>query len=164
MLFCEPLEGHTTGNDIFIKVDTFFKGVGFSWDKCIGVCTDGAAAMTGKNIGCQSKVKSATNTSIIFTHCMIHREALVAKKMSTDLHAVLIVAINIINYIKSNALNSRLFCNLFQDMDSEYQSLLLLTDIRWLSKGRSLHRLVDLKEEVMIFLSGKNSLLEAFFS
>ena len=62
MLFYQLLEGQTTGNDIFIKVDTFFKGVGFSWDNCIGVCTDGAAVMTGKNIGFQSKVISATNT------------------------------------------------------------------------------------------------------
>ena len=68
--------------------------------------------MTGKNIGFQSKVKPATNTSITFTHCMIHREALVAKKMSTDLYEVLSVAIKIINYIKSNALSSRLFRNL----------------------------------------------------
>ena len=120
MLFCQTLEGQTTGNDIFIKVDAFFKRVGFSWDNCIGVCTDSAAAVTGKNIGFQSKVKSATNTSVTFTHCMIHREALVAKKMSTDLHEVLSVAIKIINYIKSNALNSRLFRNLCQDMNSEY--------------------------------------------
>ena len=83
--------------------------------------------------------------------------------MSADLHEVLSVAIKIINYIKSDALNSRLFRNLCQDMDSEYQSLLLHTEVWWLSKGRSLHRLVDLKEEVMIFLSGKNSPLEAFF-
>ena len=140
MLFCQPLEGLTTGNNIFIKVDTFFKGVGFSWDNCIGVCTDGAASMTGKNIGFQSKVKSATNTSITFTHCMIHGEALVAKKMFTDLHEVLSIAIKIINYIKSNVLNSRLFRNLCQDMNSEYQSLLLHTEVRWLSEGRFLRR------------------------
>ena len=57
---------------------------------------------------------------------MIHGEALVAKRMSTDLHEVLSAAIKIINYIKSNALNSCLFRNLCQDMDSEYQSLLLI--------------------------------------
>ena len=65
MLFCQPLEGQTTGNDISIKVGIFFKGVGFSWDSCIGVCTDGAAAMTGENIAFQSKVKSATNTQLL---------------------------------------------------------------------------------------------------
>ena len=96
--------------------------------------------MTGKNIRFQSKVKSTTNTLITFTHCIIHREASVDKKMSTDLHKVLSVAIKIINYIKSNALNSRLFRNLCQDMDSEYQSLLLHTEVRWLSEGRFLRR------------------------
>ena len=117
MLFCQSLEGQNTENDIFIRVDTFFKEVSFSWDNCIGVCTHGPAAMSGKNIGFQSKVNSATNTLITFTHCMIHRETLVAEKMSTDLHEVLSVAIKIINYIKSNALNSRLFRNLCKDMN-----------------------------------------------
>lgn len=40
------------------------------------MCTDGAAAMTGQDLGFTAFVK-AGNDHITFTHCMIHREALV---------------------------------------------------------------------------------------
>lgn len=76
--------------------------------------TDGAAAMTGQDLGFTAFVK-AGNDHITFTHRMIHREALVVKKIAPE----------IINFIKSRALNSRLFKNLCIDMDSDYTSLLL---------------------------------------
>ena len=82
LLFCQPFHGRTTGMDIFQIVDNFFTEVGLFWTDCVGVCTDGAAAMTGHTAGFHARVRSASDTStcITFTHCMIHREALVAKK------------------------------------------------------------------------------------
>ncbi len=47
VLFCTPLEGKCTGEDIFTKLDNKLKEERLSWDGCIGVCTDGAAAMLG---------------------------------------------------------------------------------------------------------------------
>ena len=47
LLFCKPLHGRTTGMDIFQKVDEFFTEVGLSRTDIVGVCTDGAASMTG---------------------------------------------------------------------------------------------------------------------
>ncbi|XP_013773307.1 SCAN domain-containing protein 3-like [Limulus polyphemus] len=103
----------------------FFKEVGLEWNNCVGVCTVGAAVMTGRIVGFQIKVKSATNGPTTFTHCMIHREALVVKKMSADLNAVLQDAIKVINFIKSRALNSRLFASLCDKMESNFSTLLL---------------------------------------
>ena len=88
LLFCQPLHGLTTGIDIFQTVDDFFQEVGLLWTDCVGVCTDGAAAMTGHTAGFHARVRSASDTPITFIHCMIHREALVAKKISPDLNAV----------------------------------------------------------------------------
>lgn len=65
--------------------------------------------MTGRHDGVISKVKSVANAHITFTHCMIHREALAGKKVSLDLNSVLQDAVRIINFIKSRALNTRLF-------------------------------------------------------
>nr|CAI5849659.1 unnamed protein product [Callosobruchus analis] len=44
-------------------------------------------------------------------------------------------AIKIANYIKSTALNSRLFTLLCEDLDSDHKILLFHTEVRWLSKG-----------------------------
>ena len=72
-------------------------------------------------------------------------------------------AVKIINFIKSRALNSRLFKNLCIDMDSDYTSLLLHAEVRWLSRGRSMKRLLTLKDEVLIFLTEQNSNLADYF-
>jgi hypothetical protein len=163
LLFCRPLDGHTTGEAIFQNIDEFFKEMGLKWEDCVGVCTDGAAAMTGINVGFYAKVKSVSKGPITFTHCMIHREVLAAKKISAELNAVLQDSVKIINYIKSRALNSCLFSNLCEQMGSEFNSLLLHTEVRWLSRGWALRRLVVLKNEVMLFLSERNSDLVKYF-
>ena len=57
LLFCKPLHGHTTiGMDIFQKVDEFFMEVALFWTYCVGVCTDGAAVMTGHTAGFHARV------------------------------------------------------------------------------------------------------------
>ena len=113
--------------------------------------------MTGSISGFQVRFKSASNGPTTFTHCMIHREALVAKKIYPDFNTVLQDAVEVINLIKSRALNSRLFANLFEEMESNFTTLLLHTEVRWLSKGRALTRLLVLKSEIILFLSENNS-------
>ena len=138
-------------------VDNFFQEVGLFWTDCVGVCTDGAAAMTGHTAGFYARVRSTSDTSITFTHCMIHREALVAKKIYPDLNAVVQDAVQIINFIKSRAQNTRIFANLCGEMESEFKTLLLHCEVRCLSKAKALKRLLMLKNEVVIFLIEKNS-------
>ncbi len=46
-LFSKELEGRATGEEIFKMLDTFMVEEKLSWEKCVSVCTDGAAAMTG---------------------------------------------------------------------------------------------------------------------
>ena len=94
---------------------------------------------------------------------MIHREALAAKHMSFDLDAVLRDVVKIINYIKNNALNSRLFANLCKEQDSNYTSLLMHAEIRWLSRGYSIQRLLQLKDERVMFLTEQKSAFAELF-
>ena len=42
------MEGTCPGEDIFTKPDDKLKEEGLSWDECIGVCADAAAAMLGE--------------------------------------------------------------------------------------------------------------------
>ncbi|XP_068234378.1 protein FAM200A-like [Palaemon carinicauda] len=78
-----------------------------------------------------------------------------SRTLPDEMRDVLNVAIKVVNFIKSGALNSRLFKLLCKDMDSEHEALLFHTNIRWLSKGNMLERLYELREEVIIFLDSQ---------
>lgn len=85
-------------------------------------------------------------------HCCIHREQLAVKKMPSCLKTVLDEAVKIVNSIKGKALNSRLFKVLCEEMGSEHTKLLFHTEVRWLSRGKVLSRLFELRDEVKLFL------------
>ena len=152
MLFCSTLEGTCTGRDIFNKLDSKMREEGLSWENCISVCTDGAGAMQGTRRGLKAKVLEVV-PHVKFTHCIIHREALASKNLEPQLRNVLQTAIKVVNFIKSRPVNTRLFATLCQEMGSEHESLLFHTEVRWLSRGKVLTRLFELREEVRIFLS-----------
>lgn len=155
LLLCTPLETNTTGEEIFKVIDCYMTKHNIDWKKCIDVHSDGAAAMVGKIKGTVSKIKNIApgcNSS----HCILHRYALVVKKMPAELKEVLDEAVKIINYVKSRPLQSRLFKKVCEEMGSQYQSLLMHTEIRWLSRGKALARLYELREELKVFQMGRN--------
>jgi hypothetical protein len=86
---------------------------------CKAICTDSAAVLTGSKKGFKAKVNEIL-PSILFTHCTIHREALASKKLEPFVNEVLQDAIRVINFIKSKALNSRLFTILYNDHKNYY--------------------------------------------
>ena len=143
-------------------IDFFYK-TELSWSKLVGVCTDGAPAMIGANSALISLGKPK-NPAIQETHCMIHTAALVSKTIPKRLHEHMSVVIKVVNYVKSSALNTRLFSKLCKDMDADHTELLYQTQICWLSKGNMLSRIFELREEVKWFLVAKqkHDLLLAF--
>jgi len=118
--------------------------------------------MIGANSGLISLVKQK-NPAIQGTHCMIHKAALVSKTIPKRLHEHMSVVIKVVNYVKSSALNIRLFSKLCKDMDAAHTALLFHTQVRWLSKGNMLSRIFELRE-VKLFLVAKqkHDLLLAF--
>lgn len=97
-------------------------------------------------------------------HCIIHREALASKRMSPKLQEVLNDAAKTIYFIKSRLLNARLFKKLCNGVGSEHHQLLLHTDVRWLSRGKTLQRLFELREQVGDFLSEHSHPLAALLN
>ena len=165
ILFCQSLATTTKGIDIFSKTNYFFqdKDNQLEWKNCVAVCSDGAPSMLGVHRGFASYVKEV-NPNIIITHCMIHREALVALDLQPELYTVMQDVIKMINYIKSSALNSRLFESLCNGIGSEHVHLLYYSETRWLSRGNVLRRVYELQSEISVLLKEKNHKLAGIFN
>ncbi|XP_051784716.1 protein FAM200A-like [Erpetoichthys calabaricus] len=162
-LFCKPVPLRTTGEDLFAMLNDFFIANKLEWSSCIGICTDGAAAMTGHKSGVVARVRTVS-PNIISTHCMIHREALASKNLNESFGEVLNTCIKLVNWIKCRPLNGRLFAALCEESGSDHRHLLLHTEVRWLSRGKVLQRVFELRSELASFLMDKNSELVKFVS
>ncbi|XP_042239893.1 uncharacterized protein LOC121878000, partial [Homarus americanus] len=74
-----------------------------------------------------------SNSECQRVQCMIHRFALVSKTLPDALCKILEAVVKCINFVKAGDLNSRLFQNLCRGMDSEHETLLFYSNVRWLS-------------------------------
>ena len=151
LLFSESLTADTKASTIFKTVEKVFKDKQIPMSNVIACATDGAPAMIGRHHGFIQHMKTAS-PGILAIHCIIHRQHLVAKHLSAELHESLQVFIKAVNKIKTSPSNDRLFRKLCQEKDEEFQRLLLHTEVRWLSKGNCLRRLHDLFDTVVTFL------------
>ncbi|KAI6659423.1 SCAN domain-containing protein 3 [Oopsacas minuta] len=146
------LPTNTTSSQIFDGLNNYIVDQsGLDWKFCVGVCTDGAAAMTGRHSGVVAKIKEVA-PDCESTHCFIHRENLATKKMSKELNDVLC---QVVNHVKANALNSRLFASLCDQMGADHIQLLLHAELRWLSRGKVSSRVFELRNELTTFLLDK---------
>ena len=152
ILFCKPLETRTTGEAIFGLLDSFVTSHGLTWTKCVGICTDGAKAMTGKHSGVVTRVQ-AVAPDATWVHCSIHREALAAKGMPDSLKDVLDNTVKMVNLVKARPLSSRVFSALCNEMGSDHVTLLLHTEVRWLSRGKILTLFFELQDELKVFFT-----------
>lgn len=82
-----------------------------------------------------------------------HREALVAKTIGPQLKNVLDDVVKMVNFIKMRPLKSRLFSLLCEAMESQFTKLILHTEVRWLSRGKVLSRVHELKDELIVFFT-----------
>ena len=155
LLFCRPLKTTPQAADVMQLVEDFFEEEGLNWGKLVGACTDEAPVMMGARSGF-AKLLKQKNPKVVTQHCIIHREALASRTMTQPLNETLDTAIILVNFVKASALNFRLFRRLCQDLESDYERLMFHTDVRWLSKGHMLNRLVHLLPEVTQFLQERN--------
>lgn len=153
---CKELTETTTGRDVFNIINNYLEKNSISWKFCNSICTDGAPSMTGSIKGFVTIAKEQ-NPGIMTTHCFLHREALVAKSIVGDLKLVLDQVVKMVNYIKSKPKNVRLFAKLCEFMEADHLTLIIHTEVRWLSKGKVLSRFYELRNELLIYFTMENS-------
>lgn len=100
-LFCKHLESNTKAEDIFNVINEYIMKARISWSKCVGLCTDGAKAMSGHLSGLGARIKKVA-PECQSTHCVIHREALASKVMPANLKSVLMDSVKVISRSSSN--------------------------------------------------------------
>ena len=77
---------------------------------------------------------------------MIHLYAVASKTLPASLRVVLESVIKIVNYVKTQALNTCLFKELCKDMNADHEVLLFYTAVHWLSKGNVINRVFEMKD------------------
>uniref|UniRef100_A0A0L8I4U3 HAT C-terminal dimerisation domain-containing protein n=1 Tax=Octopus bimaculoides TaxID=37653 RepID=A0A0L8I4U3_OCTBM len=107
--------------------------------------------MLGCRSGFQTMVKEKF-TNATGTHCTLRRQALTVKTMPDHLKNVLNDVVKAVSFLKANSLNLRLFTYLCKDNGSEFETFLLYSGVRWLSKRRVLKRVFVLRKEIHEFL------------
>lgn len=163
LLFCTEMSSSSTGLDVFELIDKYIDSRSLSWNHCVGFCTDGATSMTDRYSPLKSKIQEVAKNAVTFTHCFIHREHLAAEKLSPCLHEILLQSAQILSFVKNSASDSQMLTTLCEEVGSEHVNLPLNAEVRWLSKGRILTRLFELRHEIEILLHQRHSDLARYF-
>ncbi|XP_065660386.1 general transcription factor II-I repeat domain-containing protein 2A-like [Hydra vulgaris] len=161
LLDIDHMKDTTKGEDILSEVKKTLVKFELPEKKLCGVTTDGASALTGKNIEFIALLKKSINHEIISYHCIIHQEQLCAKVL--EMKNVMELVVHTVNFIRSRGLNHRHFKQLLEGCGSEAEDVIYFSQVRWLSRAATLKRFWILLPEIVLFLKikGKDtSLLE----
>ena len=115
--------------------------------------------MMGKSKEFVNKVKK-TNPDVQITRYFWHREARMAKTLPDEHKEGLDTAVKPVNFIKTSPLKLRLFEILCKEKGEDHKDLLLYTEVRWLSQGRVLLPIYELKEQIMLFLADQKAVFK----
>ena len=120
------------GIDLFNRIDNSILTNNLDLEKCISLSTDGAKAMSGSYCGLRSLIQECA-LMVKWMHCMIHRKASVARKLSPELGDTVDVDTKFINFIKTRPSKSRVFQKLCAEINAKHRSLLFYCLSKWLS-------------------------------
>ncbi|XP_032064570.1 SCAN domain-containing protein 3-like [Thamnophis elegans] len=149
------LPERTQGIDIYNAVMEAFSSQDIRPEKVVSITSDGAPSIVGPASGFIQLFVKEIKHQVIQFHCIIHQEALCARESSKNFDIVLKDVIKMVNYIMAHALDFRQFKALLEEVEAQYNGLLMYNNVRWLSKGRVLERFVACLDEIRLFMNEK---------
>ena len=135
LLFCKPILKNCRAHELFAILNNFFQENNLQWKYCVGLCTDGAPAMSGRFGGLRTLVQGVA-VNVKWTYCLIQREALASQQFSGDLNGVLKAVVKTVNFIKVRPLKARLFQRLCDELEAEQNNLFFYCSARCFPKAK----------------------------
>ena len=75
---------------------------------------------------------------------------------------VMSIVIKTFNFIRSKGLHHREFQELLHSVDADFQDIPYYIEVRWLSRGKMLKRVFELKNAIQAFLEAKGNPIAEF--
>ncbi|GFG37021.1 hypothetical protein Cfor_05726 [Coptotermes formosanus] len=151
-------------SDLFKSVITTLNRLGQNLTNLSDVITDGAPAMEGRGEELvelmQEEVTKNGINNVMKYYFLIHQEKLCAKSLKAE--SVIRVVVNVVNSILSKGLNHREFQDFLHNLETEFRDVVYYSEVRWLSRGKMLKRMFDLKEGGQTFAEGKGKRVAEF--
>ena len=148
------MQSTTTGQSICEEVTKLINKFEIDSFKLVGITTDGAPSMVGKNNGFVKRFLDVIQTEyVLVSHCIIHQESLCSKVLGFG--EAMKNVVSCVNYIRSRGLNHRQFKSFLQALNSDYPHENYFCAVRWLSRAATLKRFWDLKEPIQTFMESK---------
>ena len=129
VLLCKPIELGCREIDLFNIIDKSISTNNLDWRNYISIWTDGAKAVSGSRSALRSLIQERAPVAM-WMHCMIHQEALVARKLIPELGATVEIVTKLINFIKTRPLKSKVFEKLCAEINAEHRNLLFYCSSR----------------------------------
>lgn len=102
----------------------------------------------------RQKVTDSKNCPLLMAfHCIIHQQRICATQL--NLKHIKTVVVKLVNFIKSRALNHRIFKEFFKKIKCEHVEVLYFSEVCWLSRGKVLKRFFALRHDFEIFRTEK---------
>ena len=158
LLSMESMKDTTTGEDIFECGEKAFRTMELPWQKMVSVTKDGCPSLTGKSAGLLKRLSDRVaevdcTRELVFLPCIIHHEVLCKKVL--DMKHVVDPVVKFVNFIRARGLNRRQFNTLLEDCDSDHSGVPYHTAVPWLSVGKVLRRVCDLKNRNLTIFGDK---------
>ena len=147
------IKGTTTGKDIYEFVNLSLDKFNIDRKNIYSITTDGALALTDKHNGFITLFKESVDHEILSYHCLIHQQQLCAQKL--NMKHLMTDLVKAVNFIRSRGLNHREFKAFLDEVGSEYEDVVYISKVRWLSKAATLKRFQLLLPEIKVFLEEK---------
>nr|XP_053637319.1 zinc finger BED domain-containing protein 5-like [Cherax quadricarinatus] len=144
-LLCEDLLTTTKGEDVFNIINSFFTKNGLDWNSVQQVSVDGAPSMMGGHRGLRGLIQ-AINPEISVDHCIIHRYSLGSKSLPGNLKLVFEDVLKISQLHQVQRCEFAHIQGAVQGNGRAVSSSALPHDVRWLSRGKVVRRVIELRK------------------